>query len=191
MCIRDSTITQNIVHMMGGEINVQSHWGEGTRFTVSLGLRIAAKTEEQKGREKASGTAPGGAKESRLDGKRVLVVEDNALNMEIATEFLKMAGAAVETANDGGEAVKAFASRAPGYYDLILMDIQMPTMNGYEAAQAIRAQRRPDAASIPIVAMTADAFTADVQRAKEAGMNAHVAKPIEMDQLLAVLSQMI
>lgn len=185
------TITQNIVHMMGGEIGVQSHWGEGTRFTVSLGLRIAAQTEKTKGREAAKGAAPDGAQESRLDGKRVLVVEDNELNMEIATEFLKMAGATVETANDGEEAVKAFVSRAPGYYDLILMDIQMPVMNGYEAARAIRAQRRPDASSIPIVAMTADAFTADVQRAKEAGMNAHIAKPIEMDQLFAVLREVI
>lgn len=118
-----------------------------------------------------------------LQGKKILLVEDNLLNQEIAMELLTALGAAAETANDGTTAVAAFQESAEGYYDLILMDIQMPTMNGYEATKQIRALPRKDAAGVPIIAMTADAFAEDVEMAKSAGMNSHLAKPFTIDSL--------
>lgn len=122
-------------------------------------------------------------------GKRILLVEDNLLNIEIAEELLSTMGFAVEKAYDGKEAVDRIWETPKGYYDLILMDIQMPNMNGYDAASAIRASGREDLASIPIIAMTADAFTEDVVHAKSAGMNAHISKPIEIDNLLKTLDE--
>ncbi|MBD5641777.1 MAG: response regulator [Desulfovibrio sp.] len=116
-------------------------------------------------------------------GKRVLLVEDNEFNREIGTEFLEMVNAEVDYAENGEEAVAKFTASAPGYYDMILMDIQMPVMNGYEAAAAIRALARPDAATIPILAMTANAFKEDIAAAKEAGMNGHIAKPVDAREL--------
>ena len=124
-----------------------------------------------------------------LSGKRFLLVEDNALNSEIAAEILRMTGAEVETAENGQEALHAFLAHPVGYYDLIFMDIQMPIMNGYEATQAIRHLDRTDAASIPIIAMTANAFAEDIIRAKHSGMNAHVAKPLDMGKLYGVLKK--
>ena len=124
-----------------------------------------------------------------LLGKRFLLVEDNALNSEIAAEILRMTGAEVETAENGQEALHAFLAHPVGYYDLIFMDIQMPIMNGYEATQAIRHLDRTDAASIPIIAMTANAFAEDIIRAKHSGMNAHVAKPLDMGKLYGVLKK--
>lgn len=120
-----------------------------------------------------------------------MVVEDNALNSEILCELLRMCGAHTEVRVDGIQAVQAFADNPPGTYDAILMDIQMPRMNGYEASRAIRAMEREDAAVIPIIAMTANAFTEDILASKEAGMNAHVAKPIDMRLLWDVLTQML
>ena len=177
-------ITQNIVHMMGGEITVQSEWGKGSRFTVAFELEL---TQGQTAK-----ASPALAQERpRFDGRRFLIAEDNTLNLEITTEFVKLAGAEAEAAVDGAKAVEAFTKHAPGYYDAILMDIQMPLMNGYEATRAIRALKRPDAARIPIIAMTANAFASDVQRARKAGMDAHVAKPVDMGQLLSVLRQFV
>lgn len=122
-------------------------------------------------------------------GRRVLLVEDNELNMEIAEEILEMAGFIVETACDGAEAVKCVSGSEEGYYDLILMDIQMPNMNGYEATSAIRALDRSDAKTVPIIAMSANAFTDDIQKAKLSGMNAHVAKPIEIPKLMSTIEE--
>ncbi len=122
-------------------------------------------------------------------GKRVLLVEDNELNREIADELLSYIGVEVEQAEDGRQAVDKVSASAPGHYDLILMDIQMPVMNGYEAARAIRALDREDAKRVPIIAMTANAFADDIREAKEAGMNDHVAKPVEIDKLLEALSK--
>lgn len=122
-----------------------------------------------------------------LAGKRLLLVEDNALNQEIAQEFLCLAGAAVVTADNGQQALDRFAASPSGEFDAILMDIRMPVMDGYTATRAIRALSHPDAQTVPIIAMTADAFAEDVQRAKDAGMNAHIAKPIDMDKLLRLL----
>jgi CheY-like chemotaxis protein len=121
--------------------------------------------------------------------KRVLVVEDNDLNTEIAVELLSQAGVKVDCAENGKEAVAKVMEQPENYYNLIFMDIQMPVMNGYEAARAIRASERRDLQTIPIVAMSADAFTDDVRKAKEAGMNGHVAKPIEIDKLLKALEE--
>ena len=114
-----------------------------------------------------------------LEGLRLLVVEDNDINAEILMELLDMQGAFSERVKNGRVAVEQFRSKPEGYYDGVLMDIQMPEMNGYEAARAIRSLNRPDAASIPIVAMTANAFAEDVQKSTEAGMNAHIAKPVD------------
>ncbi len=129
--------------------------------------------------------------EEMFAGKRVLLAEDNALNTEIAVEILGMTGLAVEHAENGREAVELFEKNEPGYYDLVFMDIQMPVMNGYEAARAIRASSRPDGAKIPIVAMTANAFTEDVEAARQAGMDGHVAKPLDLQQLTALLKKFL
>jgi CheY-like chemotaxis protein len=121
--------------------------------------------------------------EHNYQDKRILLVEDNELNIEVAKELLEMMELQVETAYHGKEAVDLFAARPEGYYDLIFMDIQMPVMNGYEATRAIRSMDRKDAATIPIIAMTADAFADDVKKAQAAGMNGHLAKPIDIDKL--------
>jgi CheY-like chemotaxis protein len=128
-------------------------------------------------------------KDKDFTGKRVLLVEDNELNMEIAQELLEQTGVTVENAENGKEAVDRIAQTEPGYYDLVFMDIQMPLMNGYEAAEAIRemGRERSDLMRLPIVAMTADAFTNDIAHAKKAGMNGHIAKPVEIDKLLQAL----
>lgn len=118
-----------------------------------------------------------------FSGKTFLLAEDNELNREIALELLGNMGAGMETAVNGEEAVKRFKESPPNYYSLILMDIQMPVMNGYEAARAIRLMDRPDAKAVPIIAMTADAFVEDIQNAKAAGMNGHMAKPLDYEGL--------
>jgi CheY-like chemotaxis protein len=120
---------------------------------------------------------------------RVLLVEDNELNMEIAKEILEEEGIYITEAADGQMAVNLFTASEPGSYDAILMDIMMPVMNGYDATKAIRASKHPEAETIPIIAMTANAYREDVEMAKEAGMNAHVAKPIDVDLLLSILEQ--
>ena len=124
-----------------------------------------------------------------LTGRRVLLVEDNALNAEIATEVLKMTGLTVELVTDGIEAVDTMAASEAGYYDIIFMDIQMPRMNGYDATRAIRAMDRNYCKQIPIIAMTANAFAEDVQAAKTVGMNEHIAKPLDLNTLAKTLKK--
>jgi CheY-like chemotaxis protein len=124
-----------------------------------------------------------------LQGKRVLLVEDNELNAEIAEEILKMSGVEVELAGNGAQAVDRVSEAEDGYYDLVLMDIQMPVMNGYEATRAIRAFDRNYTKKLPIIAMTANAFAEDVMQAKNAGMNAHIAKPFDLNSLAEVLQK--
>ena len=126
-----------------------------------------------------------------LEGRRALLVEDNELNAEIAEEILEMTGLEVEHAYDGTEALDMMTASEDGYYDIIFMDIQMPKMNGYDAARAIRAMKRNYCKQIPIVAMTANAFAEDVQAAKTVGMNEHIAKPIDMKNLVKVLNRWI
>ena len=122
-----------------------------------------------------------------LDGRRVLLAEDQEINADIATDFLEITGLEVDWARDGAQAVDMLAASPDGYYAMVFMDIQMPNMNGYEAARAIRAMDRPYAKEVPIVAMTANAFADDVQDAKKAGMNEHIAKPIDVEMLVKVL----
>lgn len=128
-------------------------------------------------------------KKNRLEGKQLLIVEDNALNLEIVQELLKMQGALTDTACDGREAVEKFRGSRIGHYDAILMDIQMPVMNGYEASVCIRAMQRKDAATVPIIALTANAFSEDMRKAREAGMNEHLTKPVDADKMFSVIEQ--
>lgn len=181
-------ITYNLVKMMNGTIEVESQLDVGTRVTVVLNLRIAQPmiaSEEALSQSENPSTEP----IQFRNGSRVLLVEDNELNREIARYMLEEAGLVVEEAGDGQEAVDKFAASPVEYYQIILMDIQMPLMDGYEATQQIRALARPDARGIPIVALTANAFAEDVGRAREMGMNDHVAKPLDAARLLETLKR--
>lgn len=182
------SITKNLVELMGGEIKIESEVNKGTAITVEIPFIIAAHCEET---AVADYDADDAATEQTFDfsGRRILLVDDNELNREIAMELLMMTGAAVEYAEDGRQAVDMITSAEVGWYDAVLMDIQMPIMNGYEAAQAIRKLNRHSDAALPIIAMTADAFTEDVSRALSAGMNDHVAKPIDTDVLYSTLAK--
>ena len=178
------SISRNIVRMMGGDIKVESRLGEGSKFTVTLYLKLQDAAEALPEARTPGQAAPTATLE-QLDcsGHRALLVEDNALNAEIAGEFLRMTGMTVEQAWDGTEAVDKLAACPDGYYDIVFMDIQMPRMNGYDATRAIRTMGRAYCSQVPIVAMTANAFSEDVQAAKNAGMNEHIAKPLELDVL--------
>ena len=177
-------IAKSMVDLMGGTISAESTQGEGSTFRVELELRYAA----QPSRENAPVPQ---ANAEGLEGLRVLAAEDNDINAEILEELLSLEGVSCERTVNGQEALERFRQMPPGYYDAILMDIQMPVMNGHQAARAIRALDRPDAKTIPIVAMTANAFAEDVQKSMEAGMNAHLAKPINMPSLKGVLQKLI
>lgn len=179
-------IVKNLVQQMGGEITVRSRLGEGSTFTVTLPLTPADAPEEGTAGEERAGaeTTPG---EHPLAGKRILVAEDNEINMEIAVEFLTMMGAEVMQAKNGQEAVEQFAQSAPGSVDVILMDMQMPVMDGCEASRRIRDMDRPDGRTVIIVAVTANAFAEDVARTREAGMDGHLAKPIDFQALVQLL----
>ena len=190
-------ITRSIVQMMEGDIQVESRLGEGTRFTVTVYLKLQ---ENGAGDEGTNGTGmdSSGGDESlagieRLDfsGRRALLVEDNDLNREIAMEILKTTGLAVEEAVDGKEAVQQVSQHGDGYYDIIFMDVRMPRMNGYDATCAIRAMGLPYCKTVPIVAMTADAFAEDVRAAKNAGMNEHVSKPLNFKHLGMVMRKLL
>jgi|GEM_PF-2604412 len=172
------SIVKKIIDLMKGNISCESEVGRGTTFVVELPLETA---------DGAGKTAALSDAADRLAGKRVLLCEDNYLNSEIATLMLRDMGMEVDTAEDGLVGLQKFNSSQPGFYDAVLMDLRMPHMNGLEATQAIRALRRPDAETVPIIAMTADAFEEDIKRCIDAGMNAHIAKPINRDQLLAAL----
>ncbi len=178
------SIVKRIVEMMNGDIAVESETGAGTEFTVTLRLQV---TDEDAVRPKY------GPEDGRAGfaGRRILLVEDNELNREIATELLSEEGFAVEEAEDGTVAVKMVAEAPPGYYDVVLMDIQMPVMDGYTATQEIRRLDDPARARVPIVAMTANAFEEDRKKAFEAGMDGHVAKPIDIGRLLDTLEEIL
>ncbi len=175
-------ITKQFVDMMGGTITVESRLHEGSKFVIELSfdidpnVELIAKMSEET--------------EVHLDGVRVMLVEDNELNMEIAKFMLEETGITVTCVENGKLAVEMFQNSEPGSFDVILMDIMMPVMNGLDAARAIRALDHPDAKTIPIVAMTANAYDEDIRHAREAGMNAHLSKPIDTDLLYRTLSEL-
>ena len=172
-------ITRNLVEAMGGTIDVESELGQGSCFEVLIDLRIAedrsvsSTVQEEKNEQN----------DNIFQGMRFLCAEDNELNAEILTELLKIEGAECTICENGEEILKTFEKSAPGDYDMILMDVQMPVMNGYEATKAIRRSSHKLAKTIPIIAMTANAFSEDIQHSLAAGMNAHVSKPVEMKVL--------
>jgi len=178
-------ITKNLVDVMGGTISVESKPGEGSCFIVDLEFAPADAGEGIQEKEQEFENTG-----KFLEGLRILAAEDNELNMEILEEILKMEGAAYETAENGKAALDIFEKSEQGHFDVVLLDIQMPVMDGYETAKAIRACKHPDAASIPIIAMTANAFAEDVKNALNAGMNAHIAKPINIKLLIETLEEL-
>jgi CheY-like chemotaxis protein len=176
-------ITQNLVKMMQGSIEVRSIQNEGTSFYISLPLQVGAdvpvETEEKE------------QKEVSWAGMRLLLVEDNEMNREISETILAQYGFVIDTAVDGQDAVDKFMATEPGTYKAILMDVQMPVLDGYGATQAIRRSGRADGENIPIIAVTADVFTDDVARVMACGMNDYLSKPIDFDKLLEKLRKYV
>ena len=172
-------ITKNLVEAMGGTIDVESELGQGSCFEVLMDLKIAEDRTVALAAQEETDEQDGNI----LQGMRFLCAEDNELNAEILTELLKIEGAECTICENGEEILKAFEQSAPGDYDMILMDVQMPVMNGYEAAKAIRSSSHELAKKIPIIAMTANAFSEDIQHSLAAGMNAHISKPVDMKTL--------
>ena len=172
-------IVKSLVDKMQGSIAVSSREGEGSVFTITLPFKIAKMPPRPANSE---------PEQHSISGMHLLLAEDNELNAEIAEALLQDEGASVTRAVDGAQAVKLFEQSAPGTYDAILMDVMMPNMDGLTATRTIRSLPRPDAAGVPIIAMTANAFDEDARRCLEAGMNAHLAKPIQIKKVVAAIA---
>lgn len=186
-------IVRNIVNAMGGDIHVETRLNKGTTFTVAVNKRLAEEgatgPDRSTEQEAVLPQAGGPQKPVQLDGVRVLLVEDNPLNAEIASELLSISGLEVTWAEDGMQACELFEQAAPGTFDVVLMDVRMPRMDGHEATRTIRSMPRDDAQRIPIIAMSANAFVDDVLASLKSGMNAHLSKPINMGELLATIAR--
>ena len=189
-------ITKSIVDAMGGNISVYSELGRGSQFKLSFSFQMSEKPEQaikaesknavlENGKDKESGGAVS------LKGMRFLCAEDNELNAEILTSMLELAEASCVVCGDGKQVADAFAAAAPGEYDAILMDVQMPVMNGYEATGKIRGMDREDAKCIPIIAMTANAFQEDIKRSLDTGMDSHITKPLNMEELFGIIGKVV
>ena len=185
------SIVKRIVDLSGGEINIESQVGKGTVVTIDFPLPVMDEESISiftRKDDEVEETAPSKFRDV-FEGKKVLLVDDNELNREIATALLNEAGLMVETADDGANAVQKFAKDGPGYYDFVLMDIQMPVMNGYEAAKAIRVL--PGGGNLPIIAVSANAFEEDRKKSIDAGMDDHIAKPINLEDLLEAMKMLM
>lgn len=182
------SIARNIVEMMSGTMKVESELDRGTKFTVTVCLRLAELPDEEQARQGET-TAQEVVQEKGYTGRRALLVEDNELNAEIAGEILGMTGMTIEYAHDGREAVDMVNNSTDGYYDIVFMDVQMPVMNGYEATRELRSASRDYIKRLPIIAMTANAFAEDVQACRDAGMNEHISKPVDLERLARILNR--
>ena len=178
-------IVKSLVDRMGGRIEVRSEVGIGTTFSVTIPFEIATEVDVKRN------TVTVNDQKFSLNGVKILLVEDNELNLEIASYLLHDVGAVVSAERNGKAAVKAFESNPEHTYDVILMDVMMPVLNGLEATKKIRALNRADAKTIPIIAMTANAFAEDVKAAKEAGMNDHLAKPLDVHKMIWTIRKYI
>lgn len=185
------SITFNLLRMMNGSIAVESEKDKGSVFTVTVPLKLSAAVCESSGTDPSAENKLHSFTQKDYSGKHVLVAEDNALNMEIICEILNMCGLDVTQAENGRVAVERFMESEPGYFDLVFMDLQMPEMNGLEATRAIRGLERPDAATVPIIAITANAFNDDKAASRAAGMNEHLAKPIDFVKLNSILEEFL
>ena len=174
------SICHALTEQMGGTIEVKSTRGIGSTFTVTLPLEINTSAKER--------TVGEDKEDHSIAGMNILLVEDNSINLEIANVLLEEQGATVSVAMDGQQGVDVFEASRPGEYDAILMDVMMPVLNGYEATRTIRSMNRLDAKTVPIIAMTANAFAEDIRKAKDTGMNEHIAKPLEVERLYRILS---
>ncbi len=168
--------------MMGGTIEVESELNVGTTFTMTIPFMLDKDYAQAETEQDSQPTVS-------LTGKRILVAEDNELNLEIARFLLENEGILVTAAKNGREAVEQFAGAETGHFDLILMDIMMPELDGLSAAQQIRQMDRPDAKTVPIVAMTANAFAEDIERSRAAGMNEHISKPLDENRLFETITR--
>ena len=180
------SITKSIMDLMGGTIEVQTAPGKGTEIILRLTLTLTEEPETQPAKTDAADAA-----QFDVTGKRLLLAEDNAVNMEIAGMILTQAGFEVETAENGQIALDMLSASEAGYYDAVLMDIQMPVMDGYTATKKIRALQNKALAEIPILAMTANAFKEDAEEAAKAGMQAHISKPIDAELLVRTLKEVL
>ena len=176
-------IAKNLIEKMGGTITFESEEGAGTTFVIRVPFRIDTDRDNK--------VETGEKTEASIRGLHVLLAEDNELNMEIAEFLLQNEGADVTRAWNGQEVVEIFKKSRSGEFDVILMDIMMPVMNGYEATKRIRSMDREDSKTIPIIAMTANAFTEDRLKAKKAGMNEHIAKPVDVKLLVKVIHELL
>ena len=178
-------IVKQLVEAMGGSIRVESKAGQGSRFIVSMALELVPYEKQPLNMQDQD------SDEDLLDGLHIMLCEDNEINAEIATELLKMRGISVDVAENGKAGLDLFSGSENGHYDVILMDIRMPVMDGFEASKAIQALDRPDAKSIPIIALTADAYLQDEEKASSCGMAAHIAKPINADNLYETIARCV